>query len=164
LGCPAEQLGLELPPSGATSISAEDVQRDVRGVLREGVSFYALRMRQMGFEVREGPGWTCGVRGQGGTRGWRAPLPTSTDSATAAAVLIGMAKAWDTTGGPPGERWLCLGTGAPAAVWTDLGWFGPGSVERGPPVHAGAPDPARPVERLDFRALARQAGEVFALD
>ena len=44
--CPAEQLGIELPPGGAESISQEDAQRDLRGLVREGGPFFARRMER----------------------------------------------------------------------------------------------------------------------
>lgn len=161
LGCPAEQLGIELPPGGAASISPEDTQRDVRGLLREGRPFYEKRMTQMGFEVRAGEGWACGVRGEGRPFGLVGPLPDDADAAASGAVLISLAKAWDTLDGPSRETWLCVGDASPPGEVLPLGRLAPGPLEWGPPIRSGVPDPARPPERFDFREVAGQARAMF---
>lgn len=161
LGCPAEQLGIELPPGGAASISPEDAQRDVRGLVRDGRPFFEKRMAQMGFEVRSADGWACGVRGAGRPLALIAPLPDDADAAASGAVLISLAKAWDTLDGPPRETWLCVGEAAPPGEVTRLDRLAPGPLEWGPPIHSGVPDPGRPPERFDFREVAGQARALF---
>lgn len=163
LACPAEQLGIELGPTGAEAISLDDAQRDVRGLVREGPGFFRTRMGQMHFSVEEGEGWLCGVAGRGSPLTLVAPWPEDADSAVAGAVLIGVAKAWDTLGGPPGERRLCVGappSGPGRTILVER--LAPGPIELGPPIRSGTPDPSRPVERLDFREVAEKGRAVFA--
>lgn len=171
-GCPVEMLGIELPEGGEAAISMDDVQRDTQGLLRGDEAarraFFTRRLGDMGVSPFDAGAWTCGRRGGEGGALYVAPAPTGADAAAAGAVLISVLKAWDTAGGPPGPVTACLSAaeGAPplSSRRLDLGPFAPGpvawSADRAS-VSAGTPDPARPVEALDFRVLRDQAKEVF---
>ena len=167
-GCPAEDLGIELPPGGAASISVDDLQRDIAGLLAKGEGWYARRMSQMHFEVVRGEGWMCGQRGEGPGRTFVADLPTDVDHASTAAVLIAMAKGWDTVGTLPGERRYCLG-GGEGAPRVRLGPFAPGVLGEGLPedggvLGSGTLDPTRRPEAVDYRELAEKARILFQRD
>jgi hypothetical protein len=100
LGCPAEQLGIELPPGGAEAISPEDLRRDHAILARDGARGFADRMRQMHAEV-DG---ACAVRpGSGRELRFVATDPLSQ------AALISLAKAADTAAGPVPTLRLCTG-------------------------------------------------------
>lgn len=87
-GCPAEQLGIELPPGGAEAISAEDLRRDV-GILRaDGARGFAARMKQMHAKMAG----SCAQRGEGEGRTLSAPA----DDLLSQAALISLAKGLDT--------------------------------------------------------------------
>lgn len=99
--CPAEQLGIELPPGGAKAISHEDLQRDVYLLTRsEPRAAFAKRMGQMQFS----PDGDCFVReGKGPARVLVAA------SEVEAAALISLAKGWDLAGEVPRTTFLCFG-------------------------------------------------------
>jgi hypothetical protein len=104
-GCPAESLGIELPPGGAEAISAEDLRRDV-GILRaDGARGFAARMAQMHAAI-EG---SCAVRGEGTPT----VLVAAPDDLLGQAALISLAKGLDTAESARAVR-LCVGTEGPA--------------------------------------------------
>jgi len=124
--CPAEQLGIELPPGGAEAISHEDLRRDTR-MLMEGpaATRFVERLGQMQMTATEAPvgtpaGTTCAARGPVSAAGGAAnpggapttllvaPFPSDADTATAAAALVSVAKAWDLAGGPTRRMTLCV--------------------------------------------------------
>lgn len=179
-GCPAEQLGIELPPAGAASIGVDDLQRDVAGLLAQRDAWFEHRMGQMHFRAARGEGWICGERGEGTGRTFLAAPPDDVDHASAVAVMIAMAKGWDTVGALPGERRYCVGGGvAEGSPLVRLGPFAPGPFAPGPfagggasdafgvdapPIVSGTPDPTRRPEAVDYRELAEKARTLFERD
>jgi len=153
--CPAEQLGIELPPGGAGAISAEDLQRDVRGALGpDAEAFVRRRFEQMHLRL-DG---VCGERGEGELRAFVAGPPVDTDGAVAVAALISLAKAVDTSDPVPGRWRFCVGEGE----GTRIGPLGAGPLAwEGDRVQAGAPDPARRPEQLDYRVVAEQVRAIW---
>lgn len=134
LACPAAQLGIELPPEGMEAISPEDLRRDTELVLREGPAGWQSRMEAMN-ATREPGERVCMRQGEGeAAPAWTSVGPTVPDAVNAA-VLISLAKAWDTLGEKPGPRVYCLGDGP------------------GDRIPLSAPD-ARKVTDVDFRVLA----------
>jgi hypothetical protein len=135
-GCPAESLGIELPPGGAEAISAEDLRRDV-GILRQdGRSGFTARMRQMNANEQDG----CVARGEGTPVLLSAPA----DDLLGQAALISLAKGLDTSESTLAVR-FCVGTeGQRVAV--DV-----------PTVAGGDPDwkAAEAAVRAAYLALAR---------
>lgn len=100
--CPAERLGIELPPGGAEAISHEDLQRDVYLLTRgEPRVAFAKRMGQMRFS----PDGECFVREGGGP-----PRVLVARSPDEAAALISLAKGWDLAGGVARTTRLCFET------------------------------------------------------
>lgn len=165
LGCPAEQLGIELPPGGEAAIHQEDLQRDVRGLTgADPGEWFARRMAQMGLEVRRDRGWVCGET-NAPARAWLAPWPGSVDDAAAGAALISVAKGWDTLGeAAPAAYCVAEPTASvPYTVVWNLGPLAPGPLERAP-FRSGTPDPARRFEGLDYRELEGKARELYRLD
>lgn len=146
LGCPAAQLGIELPPEGIEAISAEDLRRDTELLTREGAAGWLTRMESMHGVREPADGRACMRQGSGDPPGilWapldlvdgKVPLAQAVD----AAALISLAKAWDTMDEKPGARVYCLGAGRV-----------PG--ESGSQIPAFAPA-ATAVQSLDFRVLA----------
>ena len=148
-GCPAAQLGIELPPEGIEAISAEDLRRDTELITREGAAGWQNRMESMHGVAEPAGGGTaagggrrlCMRQGAGEAPGivWaplgvidgRVPVAEAVD----AAALISLAKAWDTMDEKPGARVYCLGEGD------------------GTRVPAFAPN-ATAVQGIDFRVLA----------
>lgn len=130
VGCPAEQLGMELPRGGPQAISQEDLRRDV-WIVQQGAGSaageVAQRLSQMRLLpafgsawVREGEGGAvaCGrkdgqvedvvlVVGEGD--------PATPAGAVAWAGLVSLAKGWDLPGVPEVSRILCVAPGAAAA-------------------------------------------------
>lgn len=114
IACPAEQLGIELPAGGPSSINQEDLKRDVflltKGDVDAGTTF-ARRMEQMHVDALDrAEGRVCG-RKTGAVANPRvlvAPWPADVGSAVDAAVLISLAKGWDGPEPVPRETWLCL--------------------------------------------------------
>ena len=133
LACPAEQLGIELPPCGADAISIEDLRRDV-GLFAEATdkgAAFRERMAQMQFgeaPSEGGPTLACTRRGQAGTLRVAAVAPMMADLATGAAALVSLAKAWDLAGGPRAGVVACL----ELAIGEDFLGENPGLVELGP--------------------------------
>ena len=181
-GCPAEQLGIELPPPGVESINPDDLLRDTRGVLAlDGESFLERRFTRMNLDVSTGTGWVCGEReGKGGAaRTLVAAWPKDVDHAVSVAALISMAKAWDTLDGPSGPRRVCvaeLDADVPilGTRWT-VGPLAPGIlldrsvdpsfVDGGwaqPTVRSGTPDPTRVLGAIDYRQTGHVVRGVFA--
>lgn len=164
LGCPAEQLGIELPPPGAASISAEDLRRDVLGLSKpDWPTFFGKRLADMRLEpVSSGPA-RCGRVGRGEpVRVVVGPEPTSVETATALAVVISVAKAADSTEGLTGTRWYCAGKPDVEGqfVWIDR--VAPGTRAEstsGDGVHVvtGEVVPGRRPEAVDYRAVAEIA-------
>lgn len=141
VGCPAAELGVELPPEGAASISAEDLRRDTDLLTREGAAAWNERMSAMNAAVLPGPR-VCVGQGAGAERAEALWAPVGADGrfggvaqAADAAALISLAKAWDTLGTKPGPRRYCLGEGDGAQL---------------PPVQPAAAQLAD----IDFRAVA----------
>lgn len=118
LGCPAADLGVELPPEGIDAISAEDLRRDTELFLREGTAAWLTRMAAMNAVPVVGARMCVG-QGAGADQEparWSAAdvskgTFTLTDAVDAAA-LVSLAKAWDTLGSKPGPRLYCIGDGA----------------------------------------------------
>ncbi len=177
IACPAEQLGIELPPGGADAISHEDLRRDVR-LLTEGepAGVFAARLGQMQMEPGPVPSGvpaasTCLVRGADERplpRVLVAPWPEDADTATAAAALISLAKAWDLGGGPPERTTLCVlpaGSAAPAPVGR-LVWVGPLAagevrIESGR-FFADLADPSRTADRIVYTEVQARVKQLFA--
>jgi hypothetical protein len=72
-GCPAEWLGVPIPPRGVEAISQEDIQRDLFALLEAGpghrrnpeaATWVAKRLEQMGLELldTDNDGLVCGLR------------------------------------------------------------------------------------------------------
>ena len=169
-GCPVEQLGIELPPPGAAAISVDDLQRDVAGLLARQDAWFEHRMVQMHFEVARGEGWVCGARGEGSGRAFVAAWPVDVDHASTSAVMIAMAKGWDTVGELPGVRRYCIGAWSVAPA-VRLGAFAPGPLPvgadlpaDGAPMTSGTPDATRRPEAVDYRELAEKARMLFVWD
>ncbi len=142
--CPAADLGIELPPEGAESISAEDLRRDTEMMLKDGAAGWESRMEAM-HAVRERPLAStdtrlCMRQGTGPATPLWAPLDlvdgkVPLGEAVDAAALISLAKAWDTLAEKPGARISCLGAGD------------------GTRIDSFSPD-ATAMQSLDFRVLA----------
>ncbi len=210
--CPAEQLGIELPPGGAEAISHEDLRRDTR-TLVEGpaATRFTERLGQMQMTPADAPagtpeGTTCATRGPAAARGPAAsapaaaanpggepagsaergagapttllvaPFPADADTATAAAALVSVAKAWDLAGGPARRMTLCvLPTGA--ALAEVAAGLGPEALVVGPLAagqatftpgagHAATfaadpADPTRPAERVNYTDLQARVKLLF---
>jgi hypothetical protein len=147
LGCPAADLGVELPPEGIDAISAEDLRRDTELFLREGTAAWLTRMAAMNAVPLSGPR-VCVGQGAGAESEparWAA-TDVSTGKFTLgdavdAAALVSLAKAWDTLGNKPGPRLYCLGAG-------------PG--QRLPSMNATATT----VQEVDFRDVAKALRKV----
>jgi hypothetical protein len=152
LGCPAEQLGIELPPAGAGSIGMEDLLRDTRGVASgDWRPFVSRRFEEMHLDVVEGAS-VCGTRGRGEPRAFRVAVPGGVDEAAAVAVLISLAKAADTAESPGAWR-FCVGDDPAATGSIALGPFPPGPLPADR-TSSGPADPGRRLEQLDYRELA----------
>lgn len=126
LGCPAEDLGIELPPGGVDAIGQEDLRRDVRIVAEQGEDGFFVRMDQM-HARRDGD---CAVRGDG------EPLRLVAGDTYGRAALISLAKGLDTA----------ESTRAVAFCWT-----GEGTEVRLVPVEVGGVPDWRAAE-ADVRA------------
>ena len=113
-GCPAAQLGIELPPEGMEAISAEDLRRDTDLVQRDGAAGWRSRMEQMSATSMPGER-VCMRQGDGNAdplwSGFSGTGTVTVGEAVDAAALISIAKAWDTLGEKPGPRVYCLGEG-----------------------------------------------------
>lgn len=210
--CPAEQLGIELPPGGAEAISHEDLRRDTRTLVEgpAGTRFIE-RLGQMQMAPADAPmgtpeGTTCAARGPatagrpaasapgatanpagdpGGSAdgGGGAPttllvalFPSDADSATAAAALVSVAKAWDLAGGPARRMTLCV-LPAGAALGEVAAGLGPEALVLGPlasgqatftpgaghaaTIAADPPDPTRPAERVNYTDLQARVKLLF---
>lgn len=155
LGCPAEQLGVELPEGGVRTISQEDLQRDCFGLrTNDAGAFWAHRMEQMhASKIEKGEGWVCARLGSGGRR-WVAPWPVDTDTAATAAVFISVAKGWD--GGEDARLELCIGS-VEGEKW---GAFAPGKLEGR---SSGQADPTRTLEQLSYVELQQKAVQLYEL-
>ncbi len=169
--CPVETLGVELPSGGVDAISHEDLRRDVR-LLVEGPAAqrFSERLGQMqmlpvALPVALPVGTTCLGRGDGSTV-LVAPWPSDPDTATAAAALISVAKAWDLGGGPAHGAILCLlpdgaslqGTGGALLVGPLAS--GP-AVREGASFHSDPADPARPAGRIVYTELQERVKALF---
>lgn len=161
LGCPAEQLGVELPEGGPQAISQEDLQRDTFGLRKEDpLQFWLHRMDQMHATVSStGDKWACVTIGGGGRR-LLAPWPVDVETAVAAAALISVAKGWD--GEEKGRLELCIGEPPPVEGTLKLGPWGPGPLE-GDPLHSGSYDPARSLESLSYVEMQQKAVQLWRL-
>ena len=143
VGCPAERLGVELPKGGEGSISAEDLQRDVYALTRSEAGrgdAFARRMEQMHLAPEHADGRVCAMRGGAGAprvlvAAWTDTVP----DATAAAVLISIAKGWDGTAPPTRTTWLCLARAGATLP--------EGEVAAAPVVNADR------IEAVDYRGL-----------
>lgn len=142
-GCPAADLGVELPPEGVAAISPEDLRRDTDRLAREGAPAWIERMAAMNATVIDGPR-VCAGQGAGAAEAPALWVPVAADGrfagvaqAADAAALISLAKSWDTLGTKPGPRRYCLGDG---------------DGELLPPVQ---PDAAQ-LHDIDFRTVAAQ--------
>ncbi len=154
-GCPAEMLGIELPPPGAGAVSMDDLQRDTRGASApDWRAFVTRRFGEMHLRVDDGVA-LCGSRGSGPERAFVAPEPVDADGAANVAVLISLAKAADTTETPAAWR-FCVGVAEGVA----LGPFGPGPLAPDG-ARAGPADPHRRLESFDYRVLAAQTVAVW---
>jgi hypothetical protein len=107
--CPAEDLGIVLPPSGIAATSMEDLVRDRDALATAqdgGAAWMRARLGQMGLTVQaEADGAICGRSGEGA-----APIElwaTPADGPVGAAALISVAKAFDLESDPP--RRFCWG-------------------------------------------------------
>jgi hypothetical protein len=152
IACPAERLGVEVPKGGLDAISAEDLQRDVYALTRDGADpgqVFANRLTQMHLPPREtGDGRVCARRdGAGAPRVVVAPWPTTVGEAAQVAVLVSVAKGWD--GQPPPKRatWLCMAK--PDAV-----------LPEGERV-AGVAVTADRLEAIDYRRLREDTRQLF---
>ena len=183
LACPAEQLGIDLPPGGAEAISHEDLRRDTRMFVDgPAVEKFLERTGQMQLVPAAAPaglpsGTTCAARGEGPGPGAPRLLVSDADTATAAAALISVAKAWDLDGGPKGHATVCLlPSGAdPAAVAAALGpealvvgplaageaTFTPGAGHAAT-FAADPADPAREAGRVNFTELQGRVKRLYA--
>ena len=183
IACPAAQLGVELPPGGVDAISHEDLRRDVRLLTgADPAAEFAGRLAQMAMVPAAPPAGvptsaTCAARGQGPRPGGKpalllAPWPANPDTATAAAALISVAKAWDLSGGAGGRVTLCLlaaGTplvetlaGLPPGVALGVGPLASGAAHpEGACFVADPPDPARPAERINYTDLQSRVKTLF---
>lgn len=139
----------------------EDLQRDTylltHGDSRAG---FAHRMEQMHFT----PDGGCFSRAGGSGRPIVivSPLPVDADTAAAAAVVISLAKGWDTQDTVRRPVFICLE--GQAMLEADVCLFGPmapGELSWQPTIHSGTPDPKRPIEGLDYRILQQQTAAIF---
>lgn len=111
IACPAERLGVELPPGGVDAITMEGLRHDL-DLLTNGEPAATLRTRFAAMradEVRAGDGWVCAhLEGPGGARLLRASWPTADDlsSRVGAAALLSLTMAWEGSQ-PPRDTWLC---------------------------------------------------------
>jgi hypothetical protein len=159
IACPAERLGIELPPGGAASISREDLERDVALLVDGGRAAFGKRMEQMHFSAS---GECFERRGPDPLLVIVAPIPAGVDLAAAGAVAIAFAKGIDTMERVPRRVTICFADASlPAGERLELGAFAPGEIDWGPPIHAGVPDPGRPLGAIRYDALAEQARAVF---
>ena len=169
--CPVETLGVELPSGGVDAISHEDLRRDVR-LLVEGPPAlrFAERLGQMQMLPTAAPaplppGTTCLGRGEFATV-LVAPWPSDPDTATAAAALISVAKAWDLSGGPPKGAVVCLlPEGAPLLGTGGALLVGPlasgAALREGTSFHADPADVARPAARIVYTELQERVKVLF---
>lgn len=131
-GCPAEQLGVELPRGGALAISQEDLRRDAWLVQQVADPAAAAgevgkRLSQMRLLPAFGDAWiraggqgpvACGRKdgaGQGSLLVIAVGDPGTTSGAVAWAGLVSLAKGWDLPGVPARSRILCVAAGPEAA-------------------------------------------------
>jgi hypothetical protein len=121
-GCPAEQLGVPLPPRGLAAINQEDIQRDLFRLLDPGgtqrhadaATWVQQRLAQMGLEhVESADGTTVVCALRGGDEPDAVLLmsrPGSSGAAQAAlpdAALISLAKSADGLGRPRRSLLFC---------------------------------------------------------
>ncbi len=121
-GCPAERLGVPLPPRGLQAISQEDLQRDLFHLLEAGdahrrhpeaPTWVAQRLEQMGLEPVpiDVHGANCGRREGRGDGQLLFLASTSSAGAELAALpdaaLISLAKSTDGLGPPARELLFC---------------------------------------------------------
>jgi len=137
-GCPAERLGVPVPPRGVHAIQQEDLQRDVFHLLADGplhprhpdaLAWVEQRLGQMNLEAISVPveGVACALR-QGSAQQavlFVAPHADAGAEATALpdAALITLAKSTDGLGTPRRSLLFCS---VPQAALPDL-WSSPPS-------------------------------------
>ncbi len=138
----------------------EDLQRDVYLLTHDDPrSGFARRMEQMHFSAS---GDCFSREGKAAPLVLVAPVPVDADTAASVATLISLAKGWDTQGTAKRSVFLCLEGGKIAeGERIDIGPMAPGALSFGPPIHAGVPLTTRPIEGLDYRALAAQVATIF---
>lgn len=160
-GCPAEWLGIELPPPGAASISAEDLRRDVLGLSKpDWATFFDRRLEDMRLRPITSGSARCGTVGKGDPVAVIVgPEPTSVEAATALAVVISVAKAADSTDGLLGTRWYCAGKPEVVGEYVYLDRIAPGARTEagssdGVHVTVGEILPGRTPEAVDYRSVA----------
>ncbi len=136
VGCPAERLGVPVPPRGAQAIHQEDLQRDMFHLLEAGpahrrhpdaVAWVTQRLDEMRLEPVEVSveGVVCGLR-QGRTEGVLLVLsqPAPFDASRAAlpdAALISLAKSTDGLPEPRRSLLFCTSPqGGFQAFWNAL--------------------------------------------
>ncbi|MCB9777461.1 MAG: hypothetical protein H6742_02730 [Alphaproteobacteria bacterium] len=133
LGCPAEDLGVELPKGGPQSVSAEDLQRDAWAIQKAGrpgdaAGHVAKRLAQMRLLPGFGSTWVgadpgtavvCGRKDGQGAPGALIVAegdPASTDGQVVWAALISLGKATDLPTPPARGLWLCATPDAAATA------------------------------------------------
>lgn len=137
---------------------------------------FLRRLGQMQLAPAEAPaglpaGSVCAARGEGPPPEGRprllvAPWPADAETATAAAALVSVAKAWDLDGGPRGRAVLCLLPAGAAAP--EVGGLVVGPLARGEATRAGArfaaeaADPTTPAERLVYTDVQARVRALYA--
>ncbi|NOY24263.1 MAG: hypothetical protein GXP62_00160, partial [Oligoflexia bacterium] len=138
VGCPAEQLGVELPRGGPDAISQEDLRRDTWLLARASAhttspnqagAVIAQRLSQMRLLPAFGGEWTRTTGGGLAVCGRKDGVqksvllvvaqgdPTTVDGALAWAGLVSLAKGWDQPGQPTRTRVLCAITPPLEGAW-----------------------------------------------